>query len=478
MQPKRQQKEALVLLALHSHKAHKASESLAQENLVALSTPSALAATMCRGQTMEFASRCVVLVDPYSTGAMLAPELDLRGYGVIALWTKECGENRWHLPKAAEGFPEKFLAEVDEQDTLAETAFALRKAAGEELLAMICGGETGVKLADALSEHMGLRGNTTTGGMANRRDKQVQQDAVRDFGLRSVRSVCGRAWQEVKDFAETEVLPMIVKPVESAGSDGVKLCHSLAEVEEHFQLLMTSQRKCGAQGAAVLLQEYLKGTEYIVDHVSRDGVHKTTMVWVYDRRPANGAGFVCFGQQCVLPDSPVAQQLIAYTRGCLDALRITNGATHTEVMMTETGPCLVEVNSRCHGAAGSWMPLARAMAGYTQVDACVDAFLDAKAFNGLPDVPPAFRASGQVSMLVSYHDGQVEATQFQKVRELQSVVFLEENLHAGHRVEKTIDLFSLVGMCVLVHSDPAVLASDLACIRQMEHDGSLFVLAN
>ncbi|CAE7241682.1 ddaF [Symbiodinium natans] len=435
---------------------------------------------MCRGNTMEsMAPRCVVLVDPYSTGAMLAPELDLRGYAVIALWTKECGENRGHLPKAAKGFPEKFLAEVDEQDTLALTADALRKAANcSEPLALICGGETGVKVADALSEHMGLRGNTTKGGMANRRDKQVQQDAVKAFGLRSVRSVCGRAWEEVKDFAETEVLPMIVKPVESAGSDGVKLCHSLAEVEEHFQLLMTSQRKCGAQGAAVLLQEYLKGTEYIVDHVSRDGVHKTTMVWVYDRRPANGAGFVCFGQQCVLPDSPVAQELIAYTRGCLDALRITDGATHTEVMMTETGPCLVEVNSRCHGAAGSWMPLARAMTGYTQVDACVDAFLSAEAFERLPDVPPPFLASGQVSMLVSYHEGQVEATQFQKVRELQSVVFLEENLHAGHRVEKTIDVFSLVGMCVLVHSDPVVLASDLDCIRQMEHEGSLFVLAN
>ena len=42
---------------------------------------------------------------------------------------------------------------------------------------------------------------------------------------------------------------------------------------------MTSQRKCGSQEAAVLLQEYLKGKEYIVDHVSRDGVHKTTLVW-------------------------------------------------------------------------------------------------------------------------------------------------------------------------------------------------------
>ncbi len=35
--------------------------------------------------------------------------------------------------------------------------------------------------------------------------------------------------------------------------------------------------------------------------------------------------------------------------------------------MTETGPCLVEVNSRCHGAAGAWMSLARSLTGYTQV---------------------------------------------------------------------------------------------------------------
>ena len=29
------------------------------------------------------------------------------------------------------------------------------------------------------------------------------------------------------------------------------------------------------------------GTEYIVDAVTCDGVHKITMVWVYDRRAAN-----------------------------------------------------------------------------------------------------------------------------------------------------------------------------------------------
>ena len=48
-----------------------------------------------------------------------------------------------------------------------------------------------VQVADALSEYMGLRGNTTAHGMQNRRDKQVQQDAVKASGLRAVRSVCG-----------------------------------------------------------------------------------------------------------------------------------------------------------------------------------------------------------------------------------------------------------------------------------------------
>ena len=72
----------------------------------------------------------------------------------------------------------------------------------------------------------------------------------------------------------------------------------------------------------------------------------------------------------------------------------------------------------------------------------------------------------------------MESTHFHKVRELSSVVFLEENLHAGQRLEKTIDVFSLIGMCVMVHSDPMVLSNDLDQIRSMEHNGALFALAN
>ena len=110
------------------------------------------------------------------------------------------------------------------------------------------------------------------------------------------------------------------------------------------------------------------------------------------------------------------------------------------------------------------MPLARGLTGYTQVDACVDAFLNANAFERLPDVPSSpFMAAGQVVMLISFHEGHVEGTPgFDRVRALKSFVSLEENVHAGDRLEKTVDLFGVTGMAVLMHHDAAVVLAPAA----------------
>jgi biotin carboxylase len=208
---------------------------------------------------------------------------------------------------------------------------------------------------------MGLRTNGTE--IKNRRDKKVQQELVRSVGLRSVRQAGSSKFEDVQDFLQTEPYPIVLKPIESAGSDGVKLCHDFQEAKDHFATLMQSQMVNGGQCPAVLCQEFLRGKEYVVDHVSRDGVHKTSMVWVYDKRPANGCPFVYFGCVPVDADSEVAKILIPYVRGVLDALGIKNGPSHGEVMMTDQGPCLIEMNCRAHGGDGNWRPLCRALTG-------------------------------------------------------------------------------------------------------------------
>jgi biotin carboxylase len=285
--------------------------------------------------------------------------------------------------------------------------------------------------------------------------------------------------EDVEEFLRTEQMPVVVKPVESAGSDGVKLCHSEEEAREHFEVLMGAQQKTGSQGAAVLCQEFLRGKEYVVDHVSMDGVHKTVMIWVYDKRAVNGAAFVYHGMLPVPSDSPEAQVLIPYVRGVLDALQIKNGPTHGEVMMTPDGPCLVEMNCRAMGGDGSFMPLARALTGgYSQVDAAVDSFLDAQKFDQLPDRPPSpFLAAGQWVLLVSFTEGKVKSCPgYERIKALDSFVYLESAIDAGCRIDYTTDLFTNVGSAILMHADEAQLRSDVEAIRKMEKDCALFEL--
>jgi len=419
------------------------------------------------------AGQVVVVVDPVSTGGCVAVEAVKRGYSVIITWCAEMTPDmRTHVPDVAKGV--KYYAEVEERSTVAETAAAVKEAAGDmPIVACTVGAETGVTLADHLSAELKVRTNGIfpTG---DRRNKSVQQRAVKAAGLRAVREALGTSWGEVEAFVDTEPLPVVVKPVESAGSDGVKLCKTKAEAKAHFQLLMESQRKCGAQGAAVLYQEFLKGKEYVVDHVSRDGVHKCVMVWEYDKRPTNGAAFVYWGMVPVPADSELAKVLIKYTRGVLDALKLDNGPTHGEVMMTSDGPCLVEMNCRSHGWDGAWVPLAKMLTGgYAQPDVAVDSHVDGGAFAKIPEVYPSpFKAAGQNVMLVSFFSGTVRSTPgYDKMKKLSSFVALQTGVEVGSKVELTVDLFTAVGVLVLANPDAKKMEEDMAEVRKMEKEG-------
>ncbi|CAE7846851.1 ddaF [Symbiodinium necroappetens] len=418
------------------------------------------------------ARQVVVVVDPFSTGGNLAAELLSQGYAVVALWTKESNVRYHDYPECLD--PKKLLSELDEQPTVEGTAQRLCETlVGRDCLAaVICGGDSGVNVTDALSEALNLRGNGTLSS-GHRRDKWVQQEALKAAGVRFARTVCGTTWKQVSMFAETEQYPLVVKPIESAGADGFKLCHSLEEARAHFEFLNTSQRWCGGQGGGVVLQEFLQGPEYVVDQVSCDAVHKTTMVWMYDFQEVNGSR-VCVAQRPVSSETMVARELIAYACSCLDALSIRNGASHTELIWTSLGPRLVEVNCRCQGGTGFWLPLCRKMTGYSQMDAVIDAYLNQEAFHALPNAP-TFLMSGDIIHLISYEEHLITAMPgLEAVRSLSSFTDLVMNVKIGDMTPKTTDWYTFTGVVALCHADPAALAADISCIRSMELSRSFF----
>jgi hypothetical protein len=296
--------------------------------------------------------------------------------------------------------------------------------------------------------------------------------------MRSVRQAGGSKFEDVEDFLRTESYPIVLKPTESAGSDGVKLCPNFDEAKEHFHQLMNSQLVNGGDCGQVLCQEFLRGKEYVVDHVSLNGVHKTMMVWVYDKRERNGSAFVYFGCVPVEADSPEAKLIIPYIRKTLDVLGVRNGPSHGEVIITETGPCLVEMNCRANGGDGAWQPLALGLTpgDYSQVEVTADAYLNPEQFAKCPDRPGPLIGQGVEILLVNYGHGVVKRTPgFDVLKKLPSCIHFESGVKIGSTVEPTIDLITSAGSVIVYHESPNIVKEDVRFIRYLENMDGLFV---
>jgi biotin carboxylase len=265
-----------------------------------------------------------------------------------------------------------------------------------DVIAVLPGAETGVELADQLSYHLRLRTNGIEKSLA-RRNKYVMGETVRNAGVRAVKQAMCVNEQEVRAFLETLKVPgkgdelrCVVKPVQSAGTDDVFLCQSYDEAITAFHRIYGKMNGIGLMNTCVLVQEFLVGKEYVIDKVSRDGVHKLVAIWEYDKRRVNNANFVYFGMRLKPSDTKMAQVMAEYADQVLDALGIFNGPSHMEIMLNtiqgpdgevEYHPCLVEVGARCHGGEGTWLPVVNECIGYSVVSVTLDVYTKGELFN-------------------------------------------------------------------------------------------------
>jgi hypothetical protein len=261
---------------------------------------------------------------------------------------------------------------------------------------------------------------------------------------------------------------VVIKPIRSAGSDRVSLCENRDELKTCLGEIVGTVNKMGMSNYAAVVQEYLEGNEYVVDTVSRDGVHTLASLWVYDKRPANGAKFVYFGMKSVDPYSEVGQAVFNYQKGVLDALGIQHGPGHGEVIVTNTGPVLVECGARPHGAEGTFIPLARDCFGRDQVSMTVDCYIDKKAFDEYKDLPRLRKFAFKID-LVCYVKGILESMpHMEEVQRMASFQRFDMLPDLNTEVTPTVDCFTAVGSISLCHKDEAQVEADHQAIRALE----------
>lgn len=423
-------------------------------------------------ETKNDSDRVVAVVDAFSTGELLAQKLKNQGFKVVLVYSQV---------KQEEGVFSNSIdfadAEIEHNGSIAETAAKLRGLCVECVMA---GAESGVLVADELMERMQLVGRNPLDLSMARRSKFLQQEVVRASGVRAAAQVLATEWQQVEDFiADWNPCPfkVIVKPNASAGSDDVFLCTSIEETKAAFNCINGAINLCGEANEGVLVMEFLQGQEYVVDSVSRDGERKVVAIWKYDKRKANGQFNVYFGMELQPVETELEFELVEYSRAVLDALQINNGPAHMEIIITATGPCLVEVGARCHGGHGTWATIADAAFGYNQMECTIDSYLHPERFADLPLYPFAPKAFGKEVFLVNYRDGLVRDTPgADRIKAMQSFKSIDMGVKEGSRLHKTIDLFTMPGRAQLLHEDRDQVERDYLKIHLMLEEGQMFEL--
>jgi biotin carboxylase len=263
--------------------------------------------------------------------------------------------------------------------------------------------------------------------------------------------------------------PVIVKPLRSSSSDHVLRCGSEREVEAAVDAVLRSRTVLDEANHAVLVQEYLDGTEYIVDTVSRDGRHLLAAVWRYGK-PAASESFVCYDSMTLLPgDGERQRALFAFAKGALDALGIRHGPAHCELMWVDGAPVLVEVGARL--SAGNNCTLNRVCSGSCQLDLTIEAYADPARFLAHDDAPYVVERTAANVFLIPPAAGILRgAPRLAEIETLASFVEMQAGIEPGAPAPR------VAGVVTLIHADPAVVARDVERIRHLERNG-LFDIA-
>ncbi len=143
-----------------------------------------------------------------------------------------------------------------------------------------------------------------------------------------------------KDFS----CPYIIKPTDRSGSRGINL---ISKVEELEQAFANSQNESFSKN--ILVEQFIVGHEVSVECISYKGKH--VILAVTDKQTTGAPYFVELAHhQPSLVDRTIHDKICKVTFDALNALKVKNGASHTELKIDAEGNVFViEVGARMGG---------------------------------------------------------------------------------------------------------------------------------
>jgi biotin carboxylase len=171
-------------------------------------------------------------------------------------------------------------------------------------------------------------------------EKNKCREKVAAAGIENVVYSTVTSLEESRNFVRKLSKPVIVKPLAGSGSRGVRRVENLSEINSVIEALQ--QEGCDFP---LLIEEFLTGKEFSVEAFSVGGVHHILSITEKFKDPDS---FIEFGH--VMPAEIKEEgQVKHFVNQVLNAIGITDGASHTEVIVGKDKVSLVETHTRMGG---------------------------------------------------------------------------------------------------------------------------------
>ncbi|WP_329167155.1 ATP-grasp domain-containing protein (plasmid) [Streptomyces sp. NBC_01717] len=401
----------------------------------------------------------VAIVDSYALSKTLADEFLKQGAALVRV------QSTIEVPAAYRGpFDLSEYAEnIVHHGDLDATA---RAVAAHHPVAVVAGGEIGVELADALSERLGLPTNGSALSTA-RRDKYVMIETIKRAGVPGARQLLAGSGDEVARWHEELGGRIVLKPLRSAAGNGVFFCNTPEESTAAFAQIAGHSNVFSERNSGAVAQEYLRGTEYMVNTASRDGVHRICEIWRTTRIAANGVADLS-DTVYLMPRKGAAQEVLtAYAARVLDALGIAHGPAHVEIKLTAAGPRLVEAGARICGANLPYY--AQIAHGRSQLDWTAEAYLRPEYFLARHQDQEAEGQFCAFVGLISPVSGTLAQYRgLEELRDLESFADVRVHVQPGGRISRTVDDLTYPAVVVLMHESEETVLRDANTIRYLD----------
>lgn len=189
----------------------------------------------------------------------------------------------------------------------------------------------------------------------------------------------------VKKFKNEKI---IVKPADNSGSRGVQLCNTTNMNIKDSYIYSRDFSRSGQ----LIIEEYMNGPEVSVETFSLNG--KVHIIAITDKITTGAPYFVEMGHsQPSKLDIDLQEEICKVAIAAVLALKIYDGPSHVEIIVTPSGPKIVELGARLGGdnITTSLVPLST---GVNLVKACLQT-----AIGEIPDINKKFNRAAIIKYI-------------------------------------------------------------------------------